>query len=569
MKTNIMKKIFTTMLCFATYATMTNATTFYVDPTNGNDTYTGTTWGTAVKTLSAASTLAASVPGVDDIYVKGGAIAVSASWSPTDNIYGGFAGESTPAQRATSDKDNNGIIEPWEFTTPTTYTVTGYNGTAINLGAIVLDGFTITQTATAATGSTVNAIAGSNLKNCVLTGSNLTYNGAGNTSTVTGCLIQTIGSVKNCLVANNTVSITYPALDIKISPVLAVNVPSTTTNISVDGCVVRNNKATITNTLYTTATTSNLRGLVINIADNGVSNTVGTKSAVTVSNCLVYNNEFSFTGNNSYLTSTHGSIVGILNFSTNNTTNSFVHCTFANNKLTNMLSCMEVKPAGNNALDYAINNVIDNVFWNNKNTVSSTATTSAVSIASSSSQYSGSTISNNYMDVATTGTWGTTVGFSYTGNVTDLSMANSGINSPLFITPTSTVGNTVDGSSELANWKFTGVLSYLYQKGVTTSIATDLAGNTFASSPSVGAYEYFVDTPTAINEQNQNDNKLISQTKSGIISNVNGSIQVFSINGIVLLNTNVLIGQQISLPSGAYIIKVTSEGSFNAFKVII
>jgi hypothetical protein len=430
-----------------------------------------------------------------------------------------------------------------------------------------LDGFTIKQTATSASimMSTIIATAGSRLSNCIFNGSNLTYTSAIG-STNSGCLINTVGTVKNCLITDNTVSVTYSNADIKIVPFLNVTVPTTSITASIDGCVFRNNKATITNSLYTTAALSNLRGLVINISDNGTSNSAGTKSVVSVSNCLVYNNECAFTGNGSYLTAPHATIAGTLSFSANNTTNSFVHCTFANNKMTNMLSTMEVKPAGN-AGDYLINIIENNVFWNNKNTLTASSTTSTVSVNSSSAQYAGTVFSNNYMDILTTGTWGASLAMN--ANLTNLNSSNSGTNAPEFVNPTLTVGNTIDGTSQLSNWKISSSSS-LIGKGVTNlSYTTDLAGEVYAATPAVGAYEYIPPVPTILNQNEKSEISLITVKKDGIVSNTDGLLQVISFSGVSVLSKKVVTGEVISLPIGAYVIKISGDNGSSVVKVII
>jgi len=117
-----MKKLFLFSICHLLLLLMPVGayTRYYVDGTNGNDTNTGESWGAAKKTIAAAAALGT---GWDTIMVKGGTYSYSAAWSvpASRQYYGGYAGTETYAKspRPMADVDNNGIIEPWEFSSPT------------------------------------------------------------------------------------------------------------------------------------------------------------------------------------------------------------------------------------------------------------------------------------------------------------------------------------------------------------------------------------------------------------------------------------------------------------------
>jgi hypothetical protein len=485
-----MKKLITFLLFAALFQQTANAATYYVNiglATGNND---GSSWTNAFKTFDAV--IAASFTSdatVDNVYIKGN-ISKSNAWTMSvDNYYGSFEGwESSPTQRPMNDNDGNGIIESWEFMYPTALTFTNYNNNAINGSAAILDGFTITHTGAVNSTSgmtTFLSVVGQTIQNCVFSGSNLSY---GATTAYTNnngpCLLKVLGTFKNNLVEKNTVSITYGATDITITPILDVTSP--TTNVVVSGCVFRNNKVTISNTSGTAIT--NLRGTILNVKAN--------TAAVTFSDCLGHNNEVNYTGGGSNLTANRASIAGSLSFSGSTSTISYINCLFANNKTTNMVSCMHVFQ--NTAV---VHKLYNNAFWNNQNIVSSTSTTTGVGISSSSSQIAATVISNNYMDVAAAGTWGTAC--TYTNNQTNLSKSNTGANAPIFKSPPINGVNNLIGSfqtigAELtsinqSDWRSTSSSSYLYQKGAsttTTGVSTDKAGISFvALTPSVGAYE--------------------------------------------------------------------------------
>ena len=483
-----MKKLITILLCILLYVMTANAATYYVNTSLATGNNDGSSWSNAFKTFDAAATAATNNAGVDNVYIKG-SFSESSAWNiSVDNYYGSFAGtESSPADRPLNDNDGNGIIESWEFKYPTTFTSTN-NATAINGSAAILDGFTITHTGTVNSATAMTTLIspiGQTVQNCVFTGSTLSY---GATTAYTngngGCLLKVLGTFQNNLIEKNNVSITYGTTDIKIAPILDVNCPgSGTPAVSISGCIFRNNKVTISNT-GAAAAPSNLKGTILNITANDPA------ASVTFSNLLVHNNEVNYTGSASFATATRASIAGSLNFGSSYTSDTYINCLFANNKMVNLLSCMHVM---NNT--HIIHKGYNNCFWNNQNNSSS------VSMTSSGTQISGCILDNNYLDATTSGTWG--IGVWGANNQTNLSTSNTGANSPLFKAPPLSSGSNIIGSfqssgTELtainqADWRITASTSYLYHVGAatgTTGISTDKAGLAFISAnPSVGAYE--------------------------------------------------------------------------------
>ena len=470
-----MKKIIYSFL-FIFCVTPLYATIFFVDPTNGNDAKSGLSWSAAVKTIGQAQTLATANPGVDDVYVKGGGsdIITTTVWAlttVTENFYGSFEGwESSPDQRPMNDNDGNGIIEPWEFKYPTIYKVT-YSNTAINGSAYILDGFTITHIGTRSSAmATISSPIGGTIQNCIFTGCYLTFTNI--VVDLGGCLVKTIGTFKNNLIEKNTVAVDETA-DCRLVPILEVNCPGTGTvpTVLITGCVFRNNTVSVTWSSAAAAPTK--LNFIINVSASALA------TPVTISNCLIHNNEASYTGSVSFPNSPNSGLVGSTNGSGSYTSDSYINCLFANNKLTNLGTCMSVKSNTN-----VTHKIYNTVFWNNQNNGI------AVSMASSAKQSAASVVSNNYMDVATTGTWTGTTGFVYTENHTDLNNAsNTGINAPYFVNPTSVIGYTADGTVEKAVWCISNG-SYLSGKGVATMVTTDKADVAFATIPTVGAYEF-------------------------------------------------------------------------------
>lgn len=592
-----MKNIFILALTVFT-ATTLSASNYFVN-LSLSTTGVGDSWETAFKTLAEAETAANNNVGVDNIYIKGAVggsiISTAASWTlKAENYYFSCDPDNTGTSttRTLNDNDGNGINEPWEFKYQTIYSSTyaTITGTAVSLVAsTTLDGLTIKHmvSRTNGTGATcINPIGGT-VQNCTFAGSNLSYPGMIARSNTNGCLIRTLGTFKNNLIEKNTISVTNISSsatatdnDLKIYPILDVNLPSTSTTVSISGCVFRNNKATIDYSNSSATTANNLRGMVLNISDAGTSNTAGTKSTVTISDCVVHNNEINFIGNSSVSITPNACIASHIIYSGSNTTNNWISNTFANNKTTNLKNTCMALYIGGNSPDFAINTAYNNVFWNNQNTISSTSTTTKATMGSGSAQNAGSVIANNVMDGATIGGWSTIATyFADNNNKTDLSTINTtATKGPQFKSPNLVIGvNRIAGSQDSidiahSDWRLNAG-SYLIAKGAlvsATGISTDKAGNNFATTPNfpaVGAYEYVADVPTetqgieAFSSFNVSCNKLqVTET---------GKLKIYSISGKLVENKNVSEGQVFILSKGIYIVRFTSPNKVSSQKVII
>lgn len=476
-----MKKHALLLIAIINLTYFVNAATFYVDPVNGLDTNNGISWKTAVKTIGAASTLASANIDVDDIFIKGGTITAAGAWRMSnENYYGSFQGtETKPNQRPLNDNDGNGIVEPWEFKWPTIYVV-NYNNTAINGSTSILDGLTITHTGvrTNATMTTLISPVGGTVQNCIFRGCNLTYTGM--IVNNGGCILKTQGTVKDCLFEKNVTSITL-AGDCKITPVLDIAFSPNFSSVLVNSCVFRNNKITIDNSSTKTPAKS-LRGMIINVS--AVTST--PKSVAMVSNCVVHNNDITYFGNELGAIAENASIAGSLNYSKSNSSDSFVNCTFACNKMTDTKNSV-IHVATNGLIEDPVVHIVqNNVFWNNQHITSSTEVVKNVSMSSSYNQNIGSKISNNVMDANTVGNWGTNC--SYENNLTNLSKSNTGKNAPGFKLPTTVAGITTDGSCEKSDWRINPG-SYLSGKGVDVpEVKSDKSGKSYSNPRTVGAY---------------------------------------------------------------------------------
>ncbi len=495
-----MKKLTTLLLCLVAISFTTNANTYFVDTSKGTNGL-GGSWSDAFNTISAAESAANAVGGADNIYIKGalGGITISSGsfWTlKAENYYFSCDAENsgTSTNRTLVDKDGNGIIESWEFKCPTIYSSTYSGGNAINLVAsTLLDGLSISNTATksnANTSSFVNPIGGV-VQNCIFSGSTLTYNSI-SSSSPGGCLIKSMGDFKDCLIEKNSVTVNITGnYQAKIAPIFEFNFSTTAVNSTLSRCVFRNNTANISSSATATFTGAYIRGLIINV----VTTTTANQSA-TINDCLVYNNEISYTNTGNITTLASSSILGVLNFSNNTTTDKWVNNIIANNKLTNCNSAM-----------FVVNNttqahyVYNNVFWNNQNNGTVVSMNSA---AGSGGQGAGTVVSNNVMDFAATGTWVGSGSSTFSNNLSDLSTTNATATyGPQFVNPPLNSGSNIIGSYQSdgtqltainqADWRLNSS-SYLIAKGATTTttgIAKDKSDYHFstATNPASGAYE--------------------------------------------------------------------------------
>ena len=72
---------------------------------------------------------------------------------------------------------------------------------------------------------------------------------------------------------------------------------------------------------------------------------------------------------------------------------------------------------------------------------------------------------------------------------------------------------------------------------------------------------------TALNNVNNSTNILVR--KDGIISKVDGMVEVIAFNGIILRMEKVQAGHEIKLAAGAYIIRVSTNTNTTVQKVVI
>jgi len=601
-----MKKIFSLLGLILLFSGL-NATTYYVDASKPDDNGNGTSWATAKRTITAAQTFAGSG---DNIFVKAGDYYIDSSskgvygfTTKADvNYYGSFAGtESTQSQRALSDLDGNGIVESWELTNPTTLNLTLTN----NAGGIYItgntalfkkfDGFTITGshdfgTLTSATCATQaifinqyslfqnNTITGLTVSGTVnfagayLSGSVLKINGS--TSNVTP---QSAGpaTVNSCLFENNTVSVTGGSAqtDVEISSFIRVEGGSSAGRNLFANCVLRKNQVTVdfSGASLITGANYNTRAFLVSLQLPYSSGGVTVWNAF--KNNMIYNNEAAyvpFTTIASYMDVANAALVYSYN-STSNVTDSITNNTLANNYMTRIGYAMSV--GANSAVQKPFHKVFNNVLYNNMSYISSQSKVLYrnlyAQISTDASGTLGFVVANNIC----TYDCPKATPLYVIDNIADLSGTNNmdGSKGAWFTSPSKNFGFTLLSPVELtsvqtANWKI-GANSYLIGKGHSLlSGAIDKAGILFASTPSVGAYEF--NSNTAV-EKVTFDNNLVSVQGNELSFKQTGSVQIYSISGKLVKHVSVVDGTITLNNAGVYILKQNTPDGIKVQKVLI
>ena len=568
-----MKKQFFIFLCALALSAGVNATNFYVDGSKADDSGDGTSWATAKKTITAAHALG--VAG-DNVFVKAGTYSFSAAlWTNDRNFYGGFAGtEALPSDRQKTDLDGNGIVEPWEFSNQTILNFTLTNATGLNFNARaavrVFDGFKITGTQTASTtGTTGTYIFGPNMistvTNVVFQNNIVSDITVTNTLTLAytqGSIMQIFGNnvnVNNCLFEKNTVTLTAAAsqLDYQQVPLIYLKASTATARNVMQNCIVRNNQVTIDYSATALTGVNNSRGLLIAIDCQATFPTA-------LKNTIVHNNDMTFIPKTG-ATNSLGNAGAVTNYAAaNSQSDSVINCTIAKNKGTKT-GCAGLKIGIQyNNYQYPYVKVFNNVCFDNSvdgsigTTGNLTLSAGAVTLLAGGIQ-----IANNYANGGADQIIENTT--LVTGNVKDMATDNTDVTKGAkFTLPTTVTG--YNAALTTSKWTIDAG-SYLFAKGVVTTNKYDKAGVAFATTPSVGAYEYVYNPGTGFNKTA--DFKFITIVSNGLICNDNGSIQIVTFGGQTVYSKQVQAGNRISLTSGAYIIRMVNDKGTSVQKVIL
>ena len=524
-----MKRIITLFFSILAVCIIANAKIVFVAASGDNSD--GSTWAKALTSIPNSGSSA--ITSGDSVFVKGG-VGVTYSFSASVsnnsafatkadvNYLGGFAGtESNSAQRVKSDLDNNGIIEPWEFSNASTLSFNSTNnayGLYINSNTAkrIFDGFTITGTLNV--GQLSASTGGNNMvkiNNYTIFRNNIlsfcTLSAAPNTATANmgytkGALIfmgqpttTTGGSntVDNCLIENNTSTVTPTATqtqDVQQSPFVHIDASNTTGRNVLSNCVFRKNQIMLEYKDWGGSTYNNPRGMLVSISIYGSSSLIGQYNCI--KNLLVHNNSATFNPKTGVAATTNLGNGGLIyTYNTAQATyDSIVNCTVANNSM--MRIGYAIRGGFTNTTQpYHV--IANNVLLDNKNNNGSgTITVQNLIINQVPAGSAGTiTIANNIGNGGFSATANVNNVF---GNITDLSSTNTdATKGAKFSSPPANtlIGYSTDATVATSRWTIeTG--SYLAAKGVALPAPSrDKLGGTFASPPAVGAYELRT-TPT-------------------------------------------------------------------------
>jgi hypothetical protein len=569
-----MKKFLTLILMLlSTFTIGVNAKTVFV-AASGNNT-TGDSWTNALTSIpnSGSSAIAAG----DSVFVKTGTYNLSqstAGWAclatkADVNYLGGFSGsESNSAQRAKSDLDSNGIIEPWEFTNASTLNLTATNNayglyiTTNTTTQKVFDGFKITGsfdagTLNASAGNTMVRIFGyTNFRNNIIESCTLTATGTLGASYTKGTLIfvgngsasTVFNQVDNCLIQSNTSTVTAGSTqtDAQQSPLFHMEASSGSGRNLFSNCVIRKNRVTVDFSATTLTTNYNTRGVMFSMSIQGS----GSHTAWNAfKNNVVYNNDATYISPSPTGAHSLGNGGLIFPYNTNYaSTDSVLNNTIANNKMTKIGTAIKI--GINTTTTTSLQNktpyhkVLNNTLYNNTNYNGSTTSAANIAVTSNpDNTTAGILIANNY----SSGGGLANTALNIVNNVVDLSTTNAdATKGAWFLAPTANtlIGYSTDASVATSRWTI-GSSSYLKAKGYSLADKADKAGFAFASTPSVGAYEQY--TPSISGATTTT----VFTTDYGTVS----TAQSFAVSGTKLYGNLVAtapIGYEVSTNGSSY-----------------
>lgn len=112
-----------------------------------------------------------------------------------------------------------------------------------------------------------------------------------------------------------------------------------------------------------------------------------------------------------------------------------------------------------------------------------------------------------------------------------------------------------------------GNLLYMVGPGTTTITAKQAASSNYAAADDV-VKTVVVTDPTAVVNVRE-DAKLVYATSKGIVSTMEGKLNIYSITGMLVKSTNVNRNQLIAMPAGVYIVCAAVDGVSFTQKVVL
>ena len=535
----------------------------------------------------------------DEVWVAKGSYPFSKQLPAIANgisIYGGFAGaETTTLQRAKSDLDGNGMLEPWEFTNTTKFVGLGNNSSTpqtyrmmiLNNGK-TLDGITISDIYYSNSGTTTYAGGGEIQTGALIRNStiqNITTLCTTNNGTSGGGIYVNRGGMDGCLVENCMCDIQFAA-NTQTAGGGGVFVYGSAADAST-ACT-----GYIVNSVIRNCTAGSPTG-----AKNASGGGVYSDNGARVENCVIYNNSV-YANATSGGTSQGGGIIGQTHGDNYMKGNYFVNLTVVNNFSNAYPSFF---PASNYASAYNC------IVWQNGTSSAPVAPATTYSAYSCIRISSTTTITGYpYLDYIFYNSDPTTPIQNGTNNKANpfngfsakvLLSGEDNSTYPGFTKPTNFLGSSYVqadiASIRQANWTLTNS-SPLVNLGVaaptntvTTALVTSspyISGNTFSFSPTdlggksrgsqyqLGAYQYPASFYTSV--LNPKTNKLTVYQENGVlhILGIQGAanVKVYSVSG-KLMNSSTITSSPIGiqlLQHGVYLVSVNWNQEKEVHKVI-
>ena len=541
------------------------AATYYVRPFDNSTAWTNIP-GATIYTLAAGNAFAFDITytAADTYYFSAGSYFIPAATGitiTTGKIYGGFSGNETAIDlnaRDTSDKDANGIMEPWEFTNETAFTG---NGLFAGAGSDGRNFFTVT-------GGEINGIT---MQNHYYYKSGTSYAGTITLGTFTAAPTKAIDIDANKGLM--TLCTVKRIKSVNLGPIMLTNKNSVIDRCLIEECVTTKSSGSgaiympivggqILNSVIrnNAATGGSSVGTIYATSSAGESNDGSGDMNVIVQNCVIYNN-----------TASYSSAIRAVAIAGKRGAQ-IINCTFANNNSTVAgYSSVELHNGGT-----LVNSI---VVGDPQTELRPTTANGYISNSAYGELYSISDLSANVWPATDMAAAKVAADFNFTSNSTTAGAMINGV------TGTNTFVQGDYDAIRAANYKITAntsvavtttglkVLPATYTVGglgVTTithtaSIpSTDLMGVSRPISTNghldLGAYQ-FSSMSTGFSNSNKSIAKIYAVNEAIIFNNAKGTrATIYSICGQLIESATISSDNQvISINKGIYLVKIGSQ----------
>jgi hypothetical protein len=604
MKKNVLLKVMTIIAIVVISQNTVNAANWFVEGETNTNTTGGTTWATAVTLTKAAGSAAAG----DVIYLAAGTYTQTAyvSLNKAYTIVGGFSG--TENESTISPSMSNPSVNITKFTQASSSTFRILSMGAALTGTLTLQDITFDGLSSNQSGQAIECSSGSTLttiiQNCIfknISASATNVAGAINVNnvsanvTVQNCWFENVtsgnngGAMSTNAKTGNTVTVTGCTFK-------NTTAPSTTTNYS-GGAIYANG------TVGTNAYTLQIDNCTFNGTKAATGGAIYTGVAITLninnstfSNCQTVN---STAGNG------HGGAIIFQAPFVNITGCTFDHCTdngrgliywnAASTKAIIKKSIFTNNISGgttqNSGAVFGIQNAtsfvtIDSCYAT-KNTSSANSGNMSASVLYSAAGKSNIAIKNSTF-VGNIGSSTVTRAVTYASGATaadTIAIQNSIISnntnlatndSLRDVSQFSATYSKISYSNIIANGRYlnlgdqtSALLQTIYTNFLTAGNMNSLTTPTTINDIVAAANVILTASKPSLVESNWISTQLFTTLDHQLLSKIDGNIQIYSFSGLMVKSVKVVIGQNISLPTGPYFIKATTKDGLFVQKIVL